>query len=74
MKATTNSGIGPVTGKTYYEIQLEQMELDGSIRPKKPGLDATPVLKPGEVPRQPNYVWSTGDRNPEPPVGDEDVG
>ena len=63
------SGTGPdaIRGKTYFEIQMEQAELDGSIRQRKPGLDAVPVLKPGEVPRIPGYTWNTGDRAPEPP-------
>jgi hypothetical protein len=46
------SGTGPdaIRGKTYFEIQMEQAELDGSIRQRKPGLDAVPVLKTGRGP------------------------
>jgi hypothetical protein len=66
MAETSNSAIGPVKGKTYYEIQQEQAELDLAIRRRKPGLDAVPTLRPGAVPRMiGGYVWDA-DRAPEP--------
>jgi hypothetical protein len=73
--ATNNSAIGPVKGKTYCEIQLEQMELDASIRRRKPGLDAAPMLKPGESPPKiPGYTWNVADRGPPPDNGDDPSG
>jgi hypothetical protein len=68
---STGSGTGPdaVTGRTLYDIQIEQAEMDGSIQRRKPGAEIQ-RLPPGEVPLNPNNVWNTGDRAPEPPVGD----
>jgi hypothetical protein len=69
------SGTGPdaIRGKTYFEIQMEQAELDGSIRRRKPGAEV-PVLPPGQQPFNPRNVWNVADRAPEPPVGDDDAG
>jgi hypothetical protein len=63
----TGTGPDAVRGKTYFEIQMEQAELDLSIRRRKPGVGALP---PGQVPRLPGYTWNTGDRAPEPPLGE----
>jgi hypothetical protein len=71
VKATTNSAIGPTSARSYYELQMEMAALDASIQRRKPGAEV-PVLPPGQVPRNPNYAWNTGDRAPEPPVGDDD--
>jgi hypothetical protein len=54
-------------GKTFYQIQIEQMELDGSIKRRKPGSEV-PMLPHGQVPRVAN-VWNDVDRDPVPPAG-----
>ena len=60
---STGSGPDAIRGRTFHEIQIEQAELDGLIRSRKPGTEM-PVLPPGDVPFNPNNVWNIGDRGP----------
>ena len=66
---TGGSGPDAVRGKTYSQIQIEELELEQRVMRRKPGAEI-PTLP--TYPRVPGgYVWDS-DRGPPPSNGGKD--